>query len=117
MSRQGTIKRYTLIIEKLERNHFPAFEDLKLMMIEEGFSISVRTLQRDIEQIRNEFFNYKGGAIELTKDNVSGIASICLNHPQRKNSLSGAMMAQLTDVIAELEEWREVYNNFFNIKK
>lgn len=55
MSRQGTIKRYTLIIEKLERKHFPAFEDLKSMMIEEGFSISVRTLQRDIEQIRNEF--------------------------------------------------------------
>ncbi len=55
MSRQGTIKRYTLIIEKLERRHFPSFEDLKSMMTEEGFSISVRTLQRDIEQIRNEF--------------------------------------------------------------
>ncbi len=64
-----------------------------------------------IEQIRNKFFNYKGGAIDLVKDNVSGIASICLNHPQRKNSLSGAMMAQLTDVIAELEEWREVCYN------
>jgi hypothetical protein len=61
-----------------------------------------------IEQIRNEFFNYKGGTIDLVKDTNSGIASICINHPQRKNSLSGAMMAQLTDIIAELEEWREV---------
>jgi len=55
MSRQGTIKRYTLIIQKLERKYLPSFDDLKSMMIEEGFSISARTLQRDIEQIRNEF--------------------------------------------------------------
>jgi hypothetical protein len=32
-----------------------------------------------------------------------------MNHSQRKKSLSGSMMAELTDIIAKLEEWREYF--------
>lgn len=55
MSTQGTIKRYTLLIEKINIGTFPPFSELKDFLEDHGFTISPRTLQRDIEQIRNEF--------------------------------------------------------------
>lgn len=55
MSTQGTIKRFTLLIQKISYGANPSFKDLKEYLEEHGFSISPRTLQRDIEQIRNEF--------------------------------------------------------------
>lgn len=55
MSIQGTIKRYSLILEKTSRNHYPSFERIKDYLFDHGFEISSRTIQRDIEQIRNEF--------------------------------------------------------------
>ena len=55
MSTQGTIKRFTLIIQKTTGDYHPSFQELKDYLNEHGFEISPRTLQRDIEQIRNEF--------------------------------------------------------------
>lgn len=55
MSTQGTIKRFTLIIQKTTGDFHPSFQELKDFLNEHGFEISPRTLQRDIEQIRNEF--------------------------------------------------------------
>jgi predicted DNA-binding transcriptional regulator YafY len=55
MSAQGTIKRYQLILEKLRYNSYPSFEEIKDFLHEQGFEISKRTLQRDIEAVRNEF--------------------------------------------------------------
>jgi proteasome accessory factor B len=55
MSTQGTIKRYTLLIEKISFGTYPSFSELKDFLEEHGFSISERTLQRAIEQIRGEF--------------------------------------------------------------
>ena len=55
MSRQATIKRYSLILEKINSNQMPSFDELKTFLDDLGFEISKRTLQRDIEQIRNEF--------------------------------------------------------------
>ncbi len=55
MSKQGTIRRYTLIIEKIKAGQIPSFNDIKDYLFEHGFEISKRTVQRDIEQIRNEF--------------------------------------------------------------
>ncbi len=55
MSAQGTIKRYTLIIEKIASARFPSFPDLKNYLADHGFDISIRTLQRNIDQIRYEF--------------------------------------------------------------
>jgi predicted DNA-binding transcriptional regulator YafY len=55
MSSQGTIHRYTLIIEKIKSRNFPSFQEIQEYLSDHGFEISVRTLQRDIEQIRVEF--------------------------------------------------------------
>ena len=55
MSAQGTIKRYLLIIEKITSTKSPSFQVLKSHLLDHGFEISERTLQRNIEQIRYEF--------------------------------------------------------------
>lgn len=55
MSTQGTIKRYLLIFEKLERGRFPSFRDIRSFLGEKGFELSDRTISRDIDQMRNEF--------------------------------------------------------------
>ena len=55
MSKHGTIRRYTLIIEKIGRNQYPSFEMIKDYLYEHGFEVATRTIQRDIEQIRFEF--------------------------------------------------------------
>lgn len=55
MSTQGTIKRYTLIIEKTGRKNYPTFQEIKNFLHAHDFEISPRTLQRDIEAIRSEF--------------------------------------------------------------
>ena len=55
MSREGTIRRYTLIIEKIKRNQFPSFKEIQTYLEDIGFGVSKRTIERDIEAIRNEF--------------------------------------------------------------
>lgn len=55
MSKHGTIRRYTLEIEKIKRGQFPSFQVIKDYLFEHGFEIGDRTIQRDIEQIRFEF--------------------------------------------------------------
>ena len=55
MSLRGTIKRYILIIEQLNKNNYSTLDELKDLLHQEGFEISERTLQRDIEAIKNEF--------------------------------------------------------------
>lgn len=55
MSTHGTIRRYSLIIEKINYKQFPSFENIKDFLFEHGFEVSTRTVQRDIEQIRFEY--------------------------------------------------------------
>lgn len=55
MSSQGTIHRYTLIIEKIQSKSCPSFKEIQDYLHGHGFEISIRTLQRDIEQMRVEF--------------------------------------------------------------
>ncbi len=55
MSHQGTIRRYTLIIEKVSRGGHPSLEDILDFLQQHGFKLSRRTLQRDVEAIRDEF--------------------------------------------------------------
>jgi len=55
MSQHGTIRRHSLIIEKIGRNQYPSFDLIKDYLFEHGFEVSPRTIQRDIEQIRYEF--------------------------------------------------------------
>ena len=62
MSTQGSLKRYFLIIERIKTRRYPSFKDIKDFLFEKGFEESKRTIQRDIEQIRNEF------GMEITYD-------------------------------------------------
>lgn len=55
MSQQGTIRRYTLIIDKISSGQHPSFAEIKDFLYEHGFEVGDRTIQRDIEQIRFEF--------------------------------------------------------------
>lgn len=64
MSLQGTIKRYFLIVSLVRQNQRPSLAEILDMLHSEGFEISKRTLDRDIEDIRNEF------GIELVYDKI-----------------------------------------------
>ena len=55
MSKHGTIRRYTLEIEKIRYGQLPSFDTIKEYLHEHGFEVSERTIQRDIEHIRDEF--------------------------------------------------------------
>ena len=55
MSQHGFIRRYSLILEKIGRRKYPSFNEIKAYLLEHGFEVSARTIQRDIEQIRFEF--------------------------------------------------------------
>jgi predicted DNA-binding transcriptional regulator YafY len=55
MSIQGTVKRYSLVIDHIRRSSFPSFKEIHELLQNEGFQISSRTLQRDLEDIRDEF--------------------------------------------------------------
>lgn len=58
------------------------------------------------DDVRSQFSELSGGSVDLTMDEESGIAKITLNHPQRKNALSGKMMLDLADIVSELEKWK-----------
>jgi arginine repressor len=53
MSLQGTIKRYSLIIDYTRRYSCSSFKEINEMLQDEGFQISSITLQRDLEDIRD----------------------------------------------------------------
>ena len=55
MSQQGTIKRYQLILEQVQGTLRPTFAQLMEHLHQNGFEIAPRTLQRDIQHIRDEF--------------------------------------------------------------
>ncbi|HRZ77041.1 MAG TPA: WYL domain-containing protein, partial [Bacteroidales bacterium] len=57
-----TIRRYTLIIEKISRRQYPSFCEIRDFLGDHDFRVSDRTIQRDIEQIRVEF------GLEITYD-------------------------------------------------
>jgi proteasome accessory factor B len=80
MSRQGTIRRYTLIIEKINHKQFPSFSEIQDYLNEFGFDVSRRTIERDIEAIRNEFgleitFNRPKSGYFIDHDNSFNIES------------------------------------------
>jgi predicted DNA-binding transcriptional regulator YafY len=73
MSTQGTIKRYIRIIDKISHSHFPSLQTMLSFLKDEGFTISERTLQRNIEAIRAEFgleikYNHNRRGYYIDKD-------------------------------------------------
>lgn len=55
MSYQATLKKYILIIEKLQKKTYPSLEELIKSMENRGLSLSKRTLERYIETLRDDF--------------------------------------------------------------
>lgn len=55
MSYRATLKRYLLILEKVSRSPSPSLQQLKETLNNHGLACSDRTIQRDLESIRNEF--------------------------------------------------------------
>ena len=80
MSRQGTIRRYTLIIEKISRNHYPTFQEISSYLEGFGLGASTRTIERDLQAIRNEFgieiaYNKTNNGYYIDYDNSVNIES------------------------------------------
>lgn len=61
----------------------------------------IRTLLREADQDCD-------GKLVLSLDDISGIATVRIDSPRRKNAFSGAMMAQFDDIIQELANWDKV---------
>lgn len=55
MSQQGTISRIFLIIEKIRKRQIPSIEAITNFLHTHGHEVSKRTVQRDLEQIINEY--------------------------------------------------------------
>jgi enoyl-coA hydratase, putative len=66
----------------------------------------------DLEAIKSKFNKYKGGCLKLEKNDDSGIALMCLSSPGRRNSFSGEMMVQMSELLTELEKWQKVVHLF-----
>lgn len=49
------LKRYLLLIEKINNSWHPSFEELNDFLQDHGFNVSARTIQRDLETIRNDY--------------------------------------------------------------
>nr|CAD7196993.1 unnamed protein product [Timema douglasi] len=45
--------------------------------------------ESSMAEIRQSLQQYKGGSIDLTLDDDTSIATLCLNHPEKKNAISG----------------------------
>lgn len=55
MSQRAILKRYSLILEKLESNSFPSKKQLQDHLEAHGLQDSERTIDRDLGALRNEF--------------------------------------------------------------
>lgn len=64
-------------------------------------STMIRTLSSDI---RSSLLKFVGGRIDLIVDKTLGIATICLNHPERANAFTGKMMVELNDAVDVLTQ-------------
>ena len=54
-AQQGIIKTYYLLINKVAKGGYPNKKTLMDFLIDDGFKVSVRTFDRYLDAIRNEF--------------------------------------------------------------
>lgn len=92
MSNHTTIRRFTLEIEKINRGQFPSFREIKDFLNNHGFKLSDRTLERDFEQIRDEF------GIEITFNRGKGGYFIDL-----ENSVNPASFFRFLEIVNTAE--------------
>lgn len=70
-------------------------------------AFGVRRLATLPDELRSKFLGIKGGSVQLTKDDHTGIAELQFSNPAKRNSFSGEMMVQLHDAVSELRSWKE----------
>ncbi|KAJ9574050.1 hypothetical protein L9F63_008576 [Diploptera punctata] len=68
------------------------------------------------DEIRKMLLRSPGGQVDLIQNEDTGIATLCLNHPDKRNAISGKMMVDLENAINALETWESgkgliVYGN------
>lgn len=71
-----------------------------------------------LEDIHKEICKYdvdSNGCLDLKLDNQTGIATLCINNPSRKNAFTGAMMFQFNQIVKQLEQWDKVLFWFSSI--
>lgn len=92
MSYQGKLKRYLLILDRLQR---PAsFAELKAHLEDQGFELSPRTLQRDLEEIRVEL------ATEVSYDRSANHYVILKDPEDHAGVLALLERAQLMELVS-----------------
>ncbi|XP_078398262.1 ethylmalonyl-CoA decarboxylase isoform X1 [Cetorhinus maximus] len=69
-----------------------------------GLSVYTSVYRMNEDDIKKKLQQFPGGSIDLQKDQ-NGIATLIINHPERKNAFSGTMMLDLRDSVEELENW------------
>ncbi|KAH9495166.1 enoyl CoA hydratase domain-containing protein 1 [Bulinus truncatus] len=81
------------------------------VLINSPFKVTFRLLttvsQPDLKAIRKNLENFPGGSVDLITDSESGIAVMIINNPEKRNSLSGKMMVEMSDHIIQLEKWSQ----------
>lgn len=90
---QDKIRRYHLIIEKIQKSKKPSFRDIQYFLLDHDFPISHRTLQRDIEQIKYQLnihieYEKQSNGYYIEEDNHS---KNVLNLLQQKSLYSDLM--------------------------
>lgn len=92
---------------------FGAFNHLKRLNLRTSFyfqkeksaAMSGNVVRPSMSVMKQNLMRYQGGSVQLSKDEQSGIATICFSNPKKKNAWTGNMMVQLSDVVSELEKW------------
>ncbi|XP_066999689.2 ethylmalonyl-CoA decarboxylase [Anabrus simplex] len=59
-----------------------------------------------ISDIQNHLAQFEGGSFDLSIDDNSGIATLCINHYEKRNAISGKMMVDLDKAVTRLESWQ-----------
>ncbi|MFW5872640.1 MAG: helix-turn-helix transcriptional regulator [bacterium] len=104
MSIQAKIKRFYLIIEKIGNSKFsPTFNEIKGHLEDQGLKLSHRTLQRDIEILRDEF------GLKIDYDKIQNVYRLDEENSYRLDSFLKILNTALTAEIL-VENLKDIHN-------
>lgn len=90
--------------ESHSAKHIPTRYNSNLLSSVIAGSAEKKTRKMDA---REYLYKFAGGAVTMEKDPTRGVAIITLDHPEKRNAISGRMMVELHDHIKTLEMWDE----------
>ncbi len=93
MSQQGKLKRYLLILERLQ--HAPTLAELSEHLTDQGFELNKRTLQRDLAELRDEF------GVETVYDRGNNTYSITGDEEDLPGLMQLLERAQLLELVRD----------------